>query len=95
MAGSRGARPGAADDRRLAGAVGATLEERPGCSPARAADRRLALLLVPASAMGATLPLLARALAHATPTFGRVLGRLYGWNTLGACPGDPGLAIWF
>ena len=43
-----------------------------------------ALLLVPSSAMGATLPLLAGALSARDPNFGRVLGRLYGWNTLGA-----------
>jgi predicted membrane-bound spermidine synthase len=43
-----------------------------------------ALLLVPSTAMGATLPLLAGALSARDPNFGRVLGRLYGWNTLGA-----------
>jgi len=42
------------------------------------------LMLVPAAAMGATLPLLARALGPFEATFGRLLGRLYGWNTLGA-----------
>jgi predicted membrane-bound spermidine synthase len=42
------------------------------------------LLLVPSSAMGATLPLLAGALSARDANFGRVLGRLYGWNTLGA-----------
>ncbi len=46
-----------------------------------------ALLLVPATAMGATLPILARALAAREPRFGRVLGTLYGWNTLGAVAG--------
>ncbi len=46
-----------------------------------------ALLLIPASAMGATLPLLAGALSARDPNFGRVLGRLYGWNTLGAFVG--------
>ena len=45
------------------------------------------LLLVPASAMGATLPLLARTLSATDANFGRVLGRLYGWNTLGAVSG--------
>jgi predicted membrane-bound spermidine synthase len=43
-----------------------------------------ALLLVPSTAMGATLPLLAGALSARDANFGRVLGRLYGWNTLGA-----------
>ena len=42
------------------------------------------LLLIPSCAMGATLPLLAGALSARDPNFGRVLGRLYGWNTLGA-----------
>jgi len=45
------------------------------------------LLLIPASAMGATLPLLARTLSATDANFGRVLGRLYGWNTLGAVSG--------
>jgi spermidine synthase len=45
------------------------------------------LLLVPASAMGATLPVLARSLGARDANFGRVLGRLYGWNTLGAVAG--------
>jgi len=43
-----------------------------------------ALLLVPSSAMGLTLPLLAKTLSARDLNFGRVLGRLYGWNTLGA-----------
>ena len=42
------------------------------------------LLLIPSTAMGITLPLLTKALAGRDPNFGRVLGRLYGWNTLGA-----------
>ena len=46
-----------------------------------------ALLLIPSCAMGATLPLLAGALSAHDPNFGRVLGRLYGWNTLGAVVG--------
>ncbi|MFC1639468.1 fused MFS/spermidine synthase [Gemmatimonadota bacterium] len=45
------------------------------------------LLLVPSTAMGLTLPLLTQALVKADPNFGRVLGRLYGWNTLGAVAG--------
>jgi spermidine synthase len=46
-----------------------------------------ALLLVPAIAMGATLPLLVKVLLSRDPNFGSVLGRLYGWNTLGAVVG--------
>ena len=45
------------------------------------------LLLVPSTAMGATLPLLVAALSRLDENFGRVLGRLYGWNTLGAVAG--------
>lgn len=46
-----------------------------------------ALMLVPATAMGATLPVLVRALSARERDFGRALGRLYGWNTLGAVAG--------
>lgn len=45
------------------------------------------LLLVPSTAMGITLPLLARTLAIYDSRFGAILGRLYGWNTLGAVAG--------
>jgi predicted membrane-bound spermidine synthase len=45
------------------------------------------LLAIPATAMGATLPILVRALSAADPNFAHVLGRLYGWNTLGAVAG--------
>jgi MFS family permease len=45
------------------------------------------LLLGPSTAMGLTLPLLSKALTESDPNFGRVLGRLYGWNTLGALVG--------
>ena len=47
----------------------------------------LALLLVPTTAMGATLPLLVRALALRSG-FGPALGFLYGANTLGATVGS-------
>ncbi|MBW2444739.1 MAG: spermidine synthase [Deltaproteobacteria bacterium] len=46
-----------------------------------------ALLVAPAAAMGATLPVLVAALYRRDPRFGRVLGLLYGWNTLGAVVG--------
>jgi predicted membrane-bound spermidine synthase len=45
------------------------------------------LLLIPSTAMGVTLPLLTKALIGYDPNFGSVLGRLYGWNTLGAVLG--------
>ena len=45
------------------------------------------LMLIPSAAMGATLPLLTWTLFASDPRFGSVLGRLYGWNTLGAVVG--------
>ena len=42
------------------------------------------ILLVPAIAMGATLPVLAQALSRQDSNFGANIGWLYGWNTLGA-----------
>lgn len=45
------------------------------------------LFLLPATAMGATLPLLVKALTRRPGDFGLTLGRLYGVNTLGACLG--------
>jgi len=47
----------------------------------------LGLMVIPAAAMGATLPLLVKALCARDRAFGRILGRLYGWNTLGAVAG--------
>jgi predicted membrane-bound spermidine synthase len=46
------------------------------------------LMLAPTTAMGATLPVLVAALDAREPGFGRALGRLYGWNTLGAVAGS-------
>ena len=45
------------------------------------------VLLIPSTAMGLTLPLLTEALVAADPSFDRALGRLYGWNTMGAVLG--------
>ena len=45
------------------------------------------LMLASATAMGATLPVLVKALYNEHPNFGRVLGILYGLNTLGAMAG--------
>ncbi|MGE3161638.1 MAG: hypothetical protein AB7K53_06235 [Burkholderiales bacterium] len=45
------------------------------------------LMAVPATALGATLPLLAKPLEAATGSYGLALGRLYGVNTLGAVAG--------
>lgn len=44
-------------------------------------------MLIPSTAMGATLPVLVKALSSQETNFGRALGRLYGWNTLGAACG--------
>ncbi len=44
-------------------------------------------LVTPATAMGATLPVLAQALSRRDPNFGSNIGWLYGWNTLGAMLG--------
>ncbi len=40
--------------------------------------------------MGATLPLLTEALSRSNPSFGATVGKLYGWNTLGAMLGAIG-----
>ena len=45
------------------------------------------VLLIPSTAMGVTLPLLTRTLMAYDSRFGSVLGKLYGWNTLGAVVG--------
>jgi predicted membrane-bound spermidine synthase len=45
------------------------------------------LLLIPSTAMGATLPLLVQALVDRESHFASALGKLYGWNTLGAMCG--------
>ncbi len=46
-----------------------------------------AILVVPAIAMGATLPVLVHALSRQDSNFGASVGWLYGWNTLGAMLG--------
>jgi len=51
-------------------------------------------LVVPSSAMGATLPLLTAALSRSERHFGGVLGALYGWNTLGAMAGALASEVW-
>jgi spermidine synthase len=53
-----------------------------------------AVIALPATAMGATLPVLVGAFCHARGgEFGRVLGRFYGWNTLGAVLGVVGAEL--
>src|ERR1039457_1525195 len=46
-----------------------------------------AILLVPTTAMGLTLPVMLEDPALARHDFGRAIGLLYGWNTLGAVIG--------
>ena len=45
------------------------------------------VLLAPATAMGFTLPVLTEALSRIDSSFGASIGKLYGWNTLGAMLG--------
>jgi predicted membrane-bound spermidine synthase len=45
------------------------------------------LMVVPAAAMGATLPVVVRAVTARGTAFGPALGALYGWNTVGAVAG--------
>lgn len=51
------------------------------------------ILLMPAIAMGATLPVLAKALSCQDSNFGANIGWLYGWNTLGAMLGALGTEL--
>lgn len=51
------------------------------------------ILLVPAIAMGATLPVVVQALTRQDPNFGANVGWLYGWNTLGAMAGTLGAEL--
>jgi spermidine synthase len=46
-----------------------------------------ALLVVPTTAMGATLPVVVGERARLTQSFGSALGHLYGWNTFGGVVG--------
>jgi spermidine synthase len=53
-----------------------------------------AILLVPTTLMGLSLPLVARAVTATVEDAGRVVGRLYGINTIGAAAGAA-VAGWF
>jgi len=68
-----------------------TLRERPWLLNAVRFPLAFGLMVVPATAMGATLPVLVKAAfgegRSGGPGFGRLLGLLYGWNTLGAVAG--------
>src|SRR5262245_56401931 len=52
------------------------------------------LMALPAVALGATLPLLARPLEGLATGYGAALGRLYGFNTLGAVAGTLAAELW-
>lgn len=67
----------------LAPLLGPLLEQPLLINPVRL-GLAFTLLLVPATAMGATLPLLCQELERRGRAFGPTLGGLYGWNTLGA-----------
>ena len=54
----------------------------------------LAVLAVPCSLMGATLPLLVRAITVSDRQISRRLGTLYSWNTLGAALGSMAAGLW-
>ena len=58
-----------------------------------------AILVIPATAMGATLPVLIGALSRSDANFAANVGKLYGWNTLGAMLGaivtEAFLVRWF
>jgi len=63
------------------------LVDQPGALNAARLAISFALLVVPATAMGLTLPVLTKALRRRAASFGENLGALYGWNTLGAVAG--------
>ena len=58
-----------------------------GSSAVSATAVLFASLLIPTFLMGVSLPLLARALTDRIDAAGRIIGALYGWNTLGAAAG--------
>jgi hypothetical protein len=75
---------------RLSGALGplfATIADTPWLLNLARLGSAFALLVLPTTAMGATLPLLTEALSQSNPSFGATVGKLYGWNTLGAMLG--------
>lgn len=71
----------------LLGPVLGNLTDTPILLNATRVSIAFVILVIPAIAMGATLPVLAKALATRYPNFGANIGWLYGWNTLGAMIG--------
>lgn len=66
--------------------LAAFLDEASVLNPMRTAIA-FGLMVIPATALGTTLPLLSRPLESATGSYGVALGLLYGVNTLGAVAG--------
>ncbi len=64
-------------------------------TPALVAPLLFVLLLIPTSLMGASLPLLSRALTMRVETAARTVGWLYGINTLGAATGSLAAIWWY
>ncbi len=78
---------------RLSGALGplfATIADTPWLLNVARLGSAFALLVLPTTAMGATLPLLTEAMSRSNPRFGATVGKLYGWNTLGGMLGAIG-----
>ena len=71
---------------RLAGTLGALEQAGPWLQLVRFATA-FSWMVLPAMAMGATLPILVHALGRSGGAFGASVGRAYGWNTLGAVAG--------
>ena len=69
------------------------LEEPAALNTARLAIA-FVLMVIPATALGTTLPLLAKPLEALTGNYGFALGRLYGINTLGAVGGTLLAELW-
>ena len=77
----------------LLGPVLGSLADMPAMLNAVRVTIAFGILVVPAIAMGATLPVLAQALSRQDPNFGASIGWLYGWNTLGAMLGAFGTVL--
>jgi spermidine synthase len=75
---------------RMSGALGplfAAVADTPWLLNLTRLGSAFVLLVLPTTAMGATLPILTEALSRSIPSFGATVGKLYGWNTLGAMLG--------
>ena len=77
----------------LLGPILGSLTDAPVLLNATRVSIAFVILLIPATAMGTTLPVLAKAMSHRYPNFGANIGWLYGWNTLGATIGALSAAL--